>query len=97
MASVDYSVLDHIGISMNAFYPRKNWSSTPPGASDHFVAVDDEISLSCRFFPAGASAAKQPTTTMTSLPCTSRPASTSWSPITGVTDAAEDGRPSPIC
>ena len=56
MASVDYSVLDHIGISMNAFYPRKNWSSTPPGASDHFVAVDDEISLSCRFFPAGASA-----------------------------------------
>ena len=53
MATVDYSVLDDLSISMNAFYPRKNWSSTPPGASDHAVAVDDEISLSCRFFPVG--------------------------------------------
>ena len=51
MATVDYSVLDDVSISMNAFYPRKNWSSTPPGASDHAVVVADEISLSCRFFP----------------------------------------------
>ena len=56
MAAVDYSVLDHIGTSMNAFYPRKNWTAAPPGASDHIVAVDDEISLSCRFFPASDSA-----------------------------------------
>ncbi len=53
MAAVDYSLLDDIGISMNAFYPRKNWSPALPGASDHAVAVDDDISLSCRFFPAG--------------------------------------------
>ena len=52
MTAVDYSVLDHIGISMNAFYPRKNWTPAPPGASDHSVVVDDDISLSCRFFPA---------------------------------------------
>ena len=51
MAIADYSTLDHVGISMNAFYPRKNWSATPPGAIDHTVAVADDISLSCRFFP----------------------------------------------
>ena len=51
MTTVDYSVLDDISISMNAFYPRKNWSSTPLGASDHAIAVDEEISLSARFFP----------------------------------------------
>ena len=56
MASVDYSALDHIGISMNAFYPRKNWTPAPHGASDHTVAVEDEISLSCRFFPAADTA-----------------------------------------
>ena len=53
MATVDYSALDDLGISMNAFYPRKNWSATPQGAIDHAVAVNDEISLSCRFFPVG--------------------------------------------
>ncbi len=51
MTTVDYSALDDVSISMNSFYPRKNWSSTPPGAIDHAVAVNDEISLSCRFFP----------------------------------------------
>ena len=56
MASVDYSALDDIGISMNAFYPRKNWSPAPLGASDHAVAVEEEISLSCRFFPASDTA-----------------------------------------
>ena len=56
MASVDYSALDDIGISMNAFYPRKNWSATPSGANDHAVKVDDEISLSCRFFSVGQEA-----------------------------------------
>ena len=53
MTTVDYSMLDDISISMNAFYPRKNWSSTPAGASDHAIKVDKEISLSCRFFPVG--------------------------------------------
>ena len=56
MAAVDFTVLDDIGISMNAFYPRKNRSQAPPGASDHTVVVDGEISLSCRFFPVSATA-----------------------------------------
>ena len=53
MTTVDFSALDDISISMNAFYPRKNWSSTPSGASDHAVEAADDISLSCRFFPVG--------------------------------------------
>ena len=56
MPTVDYSVLDDIGISMNAFYPRKNWTPAPLGTSDHAVPVEDEISLSCRFFPASDAA-----------------------------------------
>ncbi len=56
MTTVDYSALDEVSISMNAFYPRKNWSQAPPGASDHTVKVDDETSLSSRFFPATESA-----------------------------------------
>ena len=56
MAAVDYSALDDISVSMNAFYPRKNWSSPPQGAVDHFVPVGDGISLSCRFFPVGTEA-----------------------------------------
>lgn len=51
MAALDYSVLDDLSISMNAFYPRKNWSPAPAGATDHSVVVNSEISLSCRFFP----------------------------------------------
>ena len=56
MASVDYSALDDTGISMNAFYPRKNWSQAPLGAVDLAVEVNDEISLSSRFFPAAKTA-----------------------------------------
>ena len=52
MTSVDYSALDDIGISMNAFYPRKSWSQAPLGAVDLAVEVGDGISLSSRFFPA---------------------------------------------
>ncbi|MCH7712820.1 MAG: alpha/beta hydrolase [Chloroflexi bacterium] len=53
MPTVDYSPLDRPEISMNSFYPRKNWTPTPPGAEDHMVKVDDGVSLSCRFFPVG--------------------------------------------
>ena len=56
MTTVDYSALDDISISMNAFYPRKNWTPAPPGASDHAVAVTGDIFLSCRFFPASDTA-----------------------------------------
>ena len=52
MPPSDYSVLDRAEISMNSFYPRRNWTATPPGAEDHSVDVQDGVSLSCRFFPA---------------------------------------------
>ena len=56
MPIVDYSVLDDISISMNAFYPRKNWSQAPLGAVDLAIEVGDDISLSSRFFPAAKAA-----------------------------------------
>lgn len=53
MSIIDYSLLDRSEISMNSFYPREHWSPTPPGAKDYMISVDNGISLSCRFFPAG--------------------------------------------
>ena len=52
MPPSDYSVLDTPDISMNSFYPRQAWTSTPAGAEDHNVAVQAGVTLSCRFFPA---------------------------------------------
>ena len=51
MTTADYSALDRPDISMNAFYPRRNWTPTPTGAQDFAVPVAEDISLSCRFFP----------------------------------------------
>ena len=51
MTTTDYSALDRPEISVNAFYPRRNWTPTPAGAQDFAVPVADDISLSCRFFP----------------------------------------------
>lgn len=51
MTTTDYTALDRPEISMNAFYPRRNWTPTPTGAQDFAVPVADDISLSCRFFP----------------------------------------------
>ena len=53
MTTTDYSALDRPDISMNAFYPRRNWTPTPTGAQDFAIPVADDISLSCRFFPVG--------------------------------------------
>ena len=53
MTAVDYSALDRPEISMNAFYPRRNWTPTPDGAADFALPVAEDITLSCRFFPAG--------------------------------------------
>ena len=53
MTLPDYSVLDRPEISMGSFYPRRNWTPTPDGAEDYTVTVDDNVELSCRFFPAG--------------------------------------------
>ena len=51
MTTTDYSALDRPEISMNSFYPRRNWTSTPSGAEDFAIPVAEDISLSCRFFP----------------------------------------------
>ena len=51
MTTTDYSVLDRPEISMNSFYPRKSWTPTPGGAEDHAIAVEEQVALSCRFFP----------------------------------------------
>ncbi|CAI8051527.1 Protein ABHD13 [Geodia barretti] len=51
MTTTDYSALDRPEISMNSFYPRRNWTSTPAGAQDFAIPVAEDISLSCRFFP----------------------------------------------
>ena len=53
MTTTDYSVLDRPEISMNSFYPRKNWAALPDGAEEHAIDVDEQVSLSCRFFPMG--------------------------------------------
>ncbi len=55
MSEVDYSVLDDPEISMNSFYPRGDWTDTPDGVSDYTINVAEDISVSCRFFPAGPS------------------------------------------
>jgi alpha-beta hydrolase superfamily lysophospholipase len=47
----DYSVLDRPDIIQFVFYPRKEWTSLTQGASDFFIPVEDEISISCRFYP----------------------------------------------
>ena len=51
MTTTDYSALDRPEISMNSFYPRRNWTPTPSGAQDFAVPVAEDISVSCRFFP----------------------------------------------
>ena len=52
MATLDYTRLDRPEISMNSFYPRRNWTDTPPGAQDHTIPAGPDVSLSARFFPA---------------------------------------------
>ena len=52
MATLDYTRLDRPDISMNSFYPRRNWTDTPPGAQDHTIPVGPDVSLSARLFPA---------------------------------------------
>ncbi len=54
MSANDFSPLDHPNISNNSFYPRRNWIPVPPGAVEHMITVEDGVSLSCRFFPCGA-------------------------------------------
>ena len=49
----DYSILDLPEILQFIFYPRRDWSPPPPDASDFLVPVEEGVSISCRFYPAG--------------------------------------------
>jgi hypothetical protein len=46
----DYSALDRPEILSFIFYLRKDVTVAPPNASDHFIPVDKDISISCRFY-----------------------------------------------
>lgn len=56
MITSDYTALDRPEISMNSFYPRPGWTPTPEGAEDYSILAEEGISLSGRFFLAGAAA-----------------------------------------
>lgn len=49
----DYAVLDRREILQFIFYPRRDWMPPPPGASDFLVPVEEGVSISCRYYPAG--------------------------------------------
>jgi pimeloyl-ACP methyl ester carboxylesterase len=49
----DYGVLDRPEILQFIFYPRRDWLPPPQGASDFLVPVEQGVSISCRFYPAG--------------------------------------------
>lgn len=48
----DYSVLDRPEMLSAAFYPRREWTETPPGAHDYLIPVEERVSISSRFYPA---------------------------------------------
>jgi len=50
MSRTDYSALDRPEILAFVFYPRKDFTRTPPNASDYFIPVDKDVSISCRFY-----------------------------------------------
>jgi pimeloyl-ACP methyl ester carboxylesterase len=47
----DYSLLDRRGLARGIFYPRRDMSRPPPGATDHHIEVEDGIRVACRFYP----------------------------------------------
>ena len=53
---IDYSALDQPHILGFVFYPRRDWTTPPPGAADHQVPVEEGVSVSCRSYPVGAGA-----------------------------------------
>ena len=50
MSQTDYSALDRPEILQFVFYPRRDFTKAPSNASDYFIPVDKDISISCRFY-----------------------------------------------
>jgi len=46
----DYSDLDRPEILSFVFYPRRDWTPTPPGAADYSIPVGEGVAISCRFY-----------------------------------------------
>jgi pimeloyl-ACP methyl ester carboxylesterase len=53
---IDYSLLDQPRILGFVFYPRQDYSPPPRNAIDHSVPVEKDVSVVCRFYPAGETA-----------------------------------------
>jgi alpha-beta hydrolase superfamily lysophospholipase len=47
---IDYSPVDQPFLLQFIFYPRKDFTQCPKNAFDLFVAVGDNVSISCRFY-----------------------------------------------
>jgi pimeloyl-ACP methyl ester carboxylesterase len=47
----DYALIDRRGLALGLFYPRRDPSAPPPGATDHRVEVDEGVRVACRFYP----------------------------------------------
>ena len=46
----DYAAMDRPELIQLVFYPRKDCTSPPPGATDHFIEVAKGVSIACRFY-----------------------------------------------
>lgn len=46
----DYAILDRLGIGAGIFFPRPDATPTPPGSSDHRIAVADGAELHARLY-----------------------------------------------
>ena len=46
----DYALLDRRGLAHGLFYPRRDMSSPPQGATDHRVDIGDGVQVACRFY-----------------------------------------------
>ncbi len=47
----DYALLDRRGLARGLFYPRRDLSRPPPGATDHRIEVEEGVEVACRFYP----------------------------------------------
>ena len=47
----DYALLDRRGLTFGLFYPRRDSSGPPSGATDHRVEVGEGVRVACRFHP----------------------------------------------
>ena len=55
-ASIDYSIVDRPEILQLLFYPRKDWEPPPSHVVDYVIPVDEDVSVSCRFYSCNSDA-----------------------------------------